>query len=367
MPRTRGVVPRRLRREIGLCGGAAVDRFAELLFRVRHRPEGLLHVDVDATAHCLDAAIAAGARFLQRRQHGDGSWRGFLLYPGASTTWLTAHVAFVLEEMPHLEGLCARAADFLHSVGANDGGWGYNRRVAVDCDSWSQGLMVLLRFALPCEDFLVSNLASAQLSCGAFPTYPPDSDERGTVPNGWQSAHPEVSAMVAEALRRSGGFDDSVERCLCWLRDVSPGGVLRSYWWSDDCYALWVQARTHLLAPAAWGRVSSALQSNAGIPQLAMVLTAAAELGFPDDVFREGVRRILLEQLSDGSWPCAPCLRVTSPTHTGLGPDPPGAVVADRRRVFSTAHAIAALDRVDKRLFPAGATTLRCLTSAYRS
>jgi hypothetical protein len=258
----------------------------------------------------------------------------------------------VLEDVPQLQSVCAQAAAFLQSTGAHDGGWGYNRRVGVDCDSWSQALMVLAKYSLTYEDFLVCNLASAQLTCGGFPTYPSELGRSTAARNGWQSAHPEVTAMVAEALRRNGGFEDRVDRCLRWLRDVSCGGVLRSYWWSDDCYALWVQTRTHLLGQAASESVQIALLGNLGIPQLAMALTAGAELGLADETLADGTRRVLLEQFSDGSWCCAPCLRVTDPTQLWPDAGALGKVVADRRRVFSTAHAVAALARVGRRLFP---------------
>jgi hypothetical protein len=354
VPRTVDVVPARWRRQLRLLGGAVVDRVAELWFLAWHRPGELLHDDTEATHDRLRIAIDRGARFLRQHQRGDGSWCGFLLYPGASTAWLTAHVAFALDDVPQLREDCRRAAAFLQSIGAHDGGWGYNRRVGIDCDSWSQALMVLAKHSLPFEDFLVCNLASAQLNCGGYPTYPSEGRATSAVRSGWQAAHPEVTALVAEALRRRGGFEDRVDRCLRWLRKASTEGVLRSYWWPDECYSLWVQARTHLLGPAAAERVQAVLLRNDGVPQLAMGLTAAVELGFPDESLADGARKVLGEQRADGSWFCAPCLRVTHPTHVSPGPDAPGAVFADRRRVFSTAHAVAALDRVARQLFPHG-------------
>lgn len=343
---------RRLRREVRLRGGAVVDRVAEAVFRIRCRPRGLLHERADVTASRLDAAIARGGRFLLRQQRADGSLRGFLLYPGASTTWLTAHVAFVLADVPELEPLCRRAARFLQCVGPDDGGWGYNRRVAVDCDSSAQALLVLLAFSLPFEPFLIRNLAAAQLPAGGFPTYPIASAAKDVLPSGWQTAHPDVTAVVAEALRRAGGFDACVDRCVRWLEDRLDGGVLPSYWWSGDHYSLWVQARTHLLRPVAEARVRGAVAAHPGIPQLAMGLTAAAELGLPAEILREATRGVLLDQFADGSWPCAPCLRVTAPDQLSPVPDAPGPVVADRRRVFSTAHCVSALAHVRSRLHP---------------
>jgi hypothetical protein len=333
-------------------GGAAADKVAEAVFLIRCRPRGLLHRHVDVTAGRLDDAIACGARYLLRQQGADGSLRGFLLYPGASTSWLTAHVAFVLADVPQVEPLRRRAARFLQSVGPGDGGWGFNRRVAVDTDSTAQAILVLLGCSLPVEPFLLRNLAAAQLPCGGFPTYPVSPGANGVPASGWQCAHPDVSAMVAEALRRAGSFEGCVDLCVRWLTDRLVGGVLPSYWWTGDHYSVWVQARTGLLPAAAGPRVRAAVAAHPGIPQLAMGLTAAVELDLTEEILRDATRRLLLDQLADGSWHCAPCLRVTAPDQCSPAPEAPGPVVADRRRVFSTAHCLAALSRVRGRLFP---------------
>lgn len=323
-----------------------MDCLSELAFRTRQPQRGLLHVDVHLTAGRLEIAIAEATRFLERSQDKQGVLRGFLLFPGAATTWLTAHVAFVLEDVPRAHVLCARAAAHLHSIGATDGGWGFNRRVAPDCDSSAQALMVVARFGLRSEPFLLNNLATAQAECGGFPTYAAVGPATG-----WQSPHPEVSALVAEALRRAGGFDDRVDRCSRWLNDCTSDGVLPSYWWSDHSYALWVQACTRQLGPAASGAVYMALERHGSSPQLAMALNASAQLGIPEGTLIRAAGQLVSQQFSDGSWRCSPCLRVTSPAAFDTGPAAHGPTVADRRRVFSTAHAIAALHRVQRRLF----------------
>ena len=337
---------RQIRRLADLRAGASYDRVSELAFRIRRRPRGVLHSDVTVTKRRIETAIHAGVRFLERRQERSGVLRGFLLFPGASTTWVTAHVAFVLEEVPTARSLCARAAAHLESIGATDGGWGYNRRVAPDCDSSAQALMVAGRFELPCEPFLLRNLAAAQLPCGGFPTYVGDT----TSATGWQSPHPEVSALVAEALRRAGGFDDRVDRCSRWLDRSMTAGVLPSYWWDDAAYSMWVQARTCRLGRDGSAAVRAALDEHRACPQLAMLLTAAAHAPLSDATLTDAASVLLGQQLSDGSWTCSPCLRVTDPASFTAGSGAPGPVVADRRRVFSTAHAVAALWATGRRL-----------------
>lgn len=156
--------------------------------------------------------------------------------------------------------------------------------------------------------------------------------------------------MVAEALYRQGGFEEQVDRCRRWLESGARAGLLTSYWWEDDGYAIWVQSRTHMLPASAARAIQTALDRGAGSPQVAMVLSAAIDSGIAGESVEAAIRRLLYEQLSDGSWPCAPCLRVTNPRHTVSKGRLSGRMAADHRRVFSTAHAIAALERVQARI-----------------
>ena len=77
-----------------------------------------------------------------------------------------------------------------------------------------------------------------------------------------------------------------------------------------------------------------------------MYLTAALADSEGGEAVQTAVTRLLRAQHPDGSWSCEPCLRVTDPTHYRAGPEAPGLVFGDRRRVFSTAHAVAALQAV---------------------
>ncbi|MBK6660961.1 MAG: hypothetical protein IPG43_23770 [Proteobacteria bacterium] len=193
---------RRLRRSLALLAGALGDRVSEAVFVLRHPPRALLHADATPSAARIDEAIAAAVGFLEAQQRRDGSLRGFCLYPGASSDWLTAHVCFVVEAVPALDGFARRAAAYLAAHGADDGGWGYNRRVAVDCDSTAQALMVTQRFDLSLPSFIGESLAAAQSDDGGYPTYVPQGAANPA--HGWQAPHAEVSAMVLVWLLRDG-------------------------------------------------------------------------------------------------------------------------------------------------------------------
>ncbi|MBK8958594.1 MAG: hypothetical protein IPM80_09185 [Proteobacteria bacterium] len=261
---------------------------------LRHPPRALLHADATPSAARIDEAIAAAVGFLEARQRCDGSLRGFCLYPGASSDWLTAHVCFVVEAVPALTGLARRAAAYLAAHGADDGGWGYNRRVAVDCDSTAQALMVTQRFDLSLPSFIGESLAAAQSDDGGYPTYVPQGAANPA--HGWQAPHAEVSAMVLVWLRRGGGHARRATRCEAWLAKQRRAGVLPAYWWNDDAYALWLDARLGDLPAQAAPALAALLGRGLACPQAAMALSAAVALGGFDGACTAAARRLLAMQ-----------------------------------------------------------------------
>jgi hypothetical protein len=126
---------------------------------------------------------------------------------------------------------------------------------------------------------------------------------------------------------------------------MAQGGV-SSYWWEGPAYGLWALTRAGLAPATLSAEAAEALRGSHEPPELAMALAAAFRLGVDRSLIARKTKELLRSQLHDGSWPCAPCLRVTAPTWTGPGEDAPGRRYADRRRIFSTAHAVAALQAV---------------------
>jgi hypothetical protein len=325
--------------------GVALDAAAEALFLLSHRPGQAARPAASLSAEAVSGAIESGALYLGKRQRADGSLRGFLLPPGASVEWITAHVAFVLEGVPALTPFCRRAAKYLWKVGYARGGWGFKRRVGFDSDSAAQALMVIHRFGSPIENRWVDQLVSLQAPCGGYPTFRPA--KAGTQPlDAWQKPHPDVTVIMIEMMQRLGRFRERRERAMSWVQGELDRGVLRGYWWKGDAYGLWAQARVGPLTAAASRLARTRLESAQGVPDLPMYLTAALADGEGGEAVQRAVRRLLRAQHADGSWSCEPCLRVTDPTHSRAGPEAPGPVFGDRRRVFSTTHAVAALQAV---------------------
>jgi hypothetical protein len=324
-----------------LAAGGTADRVDEALFvaKSRARPGGASNWSEDRDVHrALQHAVA----FLTGQQRHDGSLRGFLLLPGASTYWITAHAGFVLEGVPELTNFCHRAATNLAIAVRSGNGCGYNERVGEDLDSTAQALIVMHRFGQAVPEAAMSRLLDAQQRDGGFPTFAPPF--RGARPaNGWQTAHPDVTAIVVELLRRVGGFDETRARALRWLATQQQDGVLPSYWWPGDGYGVWVQGRAGLTTAGSAAKALALLGAGPNPPWTGMALDAAL-YGQLNPALRARTQANLLQtQCVDGSWACEPCLRVTDIRCFGAAAQAPGKVHRDRRRVFSTAHTIGAL------------------------
>ena len=291
----------------------------------------------------LREAIAAGLGFLARTQRGDGLWHGFMLVPGTSTDWITAHVAYVLEELSQARALRERAADALLAHARGRPGWGYNLRVGIDSDSSAQALIVLHGTGRAIAPEWVARLLDAREEDGGFATFLP-SAPGGHAYGWWEMPHADVTLIALDALERLGGHEQVCEGSRAWLESRAVEGVLPAYWWTSPAYSLWAQARAGFDPPAG-ARVARGLLARERRPvYLAMLIAAALHGEGSSQQLDAAVARLLHARHEDGSWPCDPCLRTTDPAHAG-GFDAPGRVYADRFRACSTAHAVAALAR----------------------
>jgi hypothetical protein len=290
------------------------------------------------------------AAFLRAQQRENGQLRGFMLLPGTSTEWLTAHVAFVLEGVRQADDICRRAADYLARVLESRGACGFNARVGRDCDSTAQALLAVHRFGMPLPGAALDYLLWAQTPEGGVPTYASD----GPALNGWQVAHPDVTAIVLLALKRLNAPADRVRKTEAWLDGQAEAGLITAYWWPHPAYALWAQSRAGYEIEAASRAAAPEISSNSQQPFLGMLMAAANHAGRRHH--SKAVATILEGQLGDGSWPCAPCLRVTDPRSDLATAASPGSIHADLRRVFSTAHALAALNQIEQLEPGVGAT-----------
>ena len=198
-----------------LLAGAS-DRVEEGWFRARNRTgERAPQSGVDMRAQAQDA-VQAGLGFLARAQREDGLWRGFMLAPGASTEWITAHVALLLEDIPEARAMRERAARGLFASTRGRPGWGYNHRVGIDSDSTAQAIMVLHGLGHAIEEAWVEQLLATHREEGGFGTYAttrPDGQAR----TWWEMPHADVTLIVVEALARLDRCAEERALASAWL------------------------------------------------------------------------------------------------------------------------------------------------------
>jgi hypothetical protein len=294
----------------------------------------------------INTAIGRGLVFLSKKQARDGSFSDFSTQVGMSNTWITAHIAWVLEDVRGTKEIRRSAARYLMSVRNSDGTWGYNSSVSGDLDSTAQALMVLQRNNLKIEKTTLGWIAKHQLIDGSFPTYPP---VLGMFKNGWAQGHPEVTLNILELFRRMNVYSNRRKRGLKWLREISQKEALNSYWWPRPGYMVWTLKKTnnrHLFEESYWNKLLDKRPIKA--PELPMILNALVAQRFLCS--NRGIRAIAsltaLQRL-DGSWDCAPCLRVTQRSSLS-SLNASGSLHAGKKRLFSTAHAIGALAAIQK-------------------
>jgi hypothetical protein len=323
-----------------LVAGAS-DRLEEGWFRLRHRTGGPAPQHSADTRAQLQESISAGLGFLQRTQRADGLWRGFMLAPGASTEWISAHVALLLEGLPQARAMRERAAQGLIANARRRPGWGYNRRVGIDSDSTAQAIMVVHGLGHEVEPAWIEQLLATHREEGGFATYAstrPDNQAR----TWWEMPHADVTLIVVEALARLGRCEEERSQAGAWLERQLRDGVLPAYWWTSPAYSLWAQARAGFHAAASSGAATELLDGEQRSVYLAMLIAAAVTGDGWSEPVASAVARLVRERREDGSWLCAPCLRNTYASHEG-GFTAPGPIYADRYRTISTAHAVAAL------------------------
>lgn len=300
---------------------------------------------------CEPRPLMRAVRFLVEQQSADGAWRDFLLKPGRSDAWVTAYVGFKLlnvarhESYDGLAPALAAAARFLEGARDGSGGWCYNTRVAPDADSTAWAILFLRGIGAPVTLRDYAALAKFQLSDGAFATY----KNMGPL-HGWGRAHADVTILALAALGGALTPDHIILRkgyasLAAYLRGSNP---FSSYWWPSPFY----MAREMLMLSRAFPGAPICSMPIPMLPASAGCFERA--LALEVDVVRERSRRhiaralseLRLSQLSDGSWPSAPILRVAKPR--SLEPDDAhcrrSPVFADDCRIFTTATVAAAVD-----------------------
>jgi hypothetical protein len=280
-------------------------------------------------------AVHGGLEFLTVAQHEDGGFQAFELPVGVSTSWMTAHVAVLLEHVKEARSLKSAAAAFL-TRHCSDPGWGYNDDVHWDLDSTAQALIVLQAAGSEVPIESVDAMLQAQNDDGGFPTF----GRAGRLRAGWSNSHPDVTLVVVEALRRLGCLEEPRDRALAWLESKWLNGPPEAYWWTGEGYMLWAATFARFRVDESAASAMTLIDQSTAMPDLGFMAAAIAVA--PNHELRtKSVSALLDLQRNDGSWNCEPCLRLTDPM-APVG-RPVGPLFRDATGVFATAHAISAL------------------------
>jgi hypothetical protein len=292
-----------------------------------------------------EEAILAGVGFLRARQSAEGCWTDWDLPPGRSSMWTTAYVGCQLADLAPQ----SRAAAWLAEHELSGGGWGYDESVGCDADSSAHAVILLRRSGVAVHDRSRRRLESFQRSDGGFSTYGRD-DGLGS----WGVSHPDVTPVAGYALVLVyGSAARAVTRAVeSVTRNRNGAGLWDSFWWSTPLYA--TRASLAFLAVAdvpltdlAKTRTSLLRLEAPSAFERALLLDCLRLVGGDtSDNHDELLGALLTEQLSDGSWPSAPSLRI--PDRTCAAPwDEPGTelLYADGNRLFTSATVVGALGR----------------------
>lgn len=350
---------------------------------------GDVHHRLDALSPArIATAVDRAVGFLASNRDHQGLWCDFETFAGCSVDWVSGFIVSSLASVSSSRAVCETASEALLARQRSSGGWGYHERIPEDADSTAWVLRALAHAPFKPPHAVRSAwsfLARHQLPSGAFTTFI-GLDAIGAVIGeydldalvGWGAPHLCVTANVVLALLESGltGTAGLIGPALDYLVDEHDGdGLWRSYWWNGPAYATYhaglalaVGGRrsiggtrsiirgllTARNADGGWGDAPDGPVITSHPFATAHGLLSALLAPCEDDLEEIAATAsawLLNCQNRDGSWPSVPILRIpdahvtNAREPTGRAPRAgTGLVVADQRRVFTTAAVVHALD-----------------------
>lgn len=354
----------------------------------------------------VDEAIERGLEFLGESRGSGPLWSDFMTAVGSSlkdwkpgdqsslgrsVDWTSGFVLYSISGLPEAAAQLTPGREELAKRQRDSGGWGYHGLVPEDCDTTAWALRALTGSYGESRPGAAAKLIEDHrvAASGGFATFTVPAllaigrhmgigDERWF--RGWSSAHTCVTTNAVLALMDQGvpADDTLVAEALDYLEaQRTPSGLWPSYWWQGPYFATpyalqalhragrlpearleqSVAALTSLVKPrGGWGEG----EDGDAQPFATAHALLALMVGPPALVDRElvggGVAWLLDRQRDDGSWPTVPILRIPDPrvVDPDREPEPvpalPGTavVLADDRRVFTTAAVLHTLDRFRK-------------------
>jgi squalene cyclase len=332
----------------------------------------------------VEMAIGRAIDFIMSMQDPDGLWRDFKTLAGSSSDWVSGFVLRALSSTsPDPRDLSARAVSSLISRQRQNGGWSYNRIVPTDCDSTSWVLLAispsLHQGASPIKKGMRYLWKHQDVTSGGFATYCPWDRVHEfigltslDVMSGWFSPHICVTGVAVQSLLEMGvpASDEGIQKAAIYITaGRNARGLWDSYWWKGYAYgtyqALKALSLCKALTPEVAEKAADSLLSDQGDDggwksgsESEVFGTAFAILSLlllQNDralsSVERGVQWLVGQQMSDGSFPTAPMLKIPPPMvkgpaavrrwrRDGMGT---GVMIEDKRKIFTTSAALQAL------------------------
>lgn len=303
----------------------------------------------------LEQAIKAALRFLLARQSEAGYWSDWDLPIGESRIWTTAYVGYRLSTSPQparnpAQHALDSAAAWLARSEFPEGGWGYNEEVGADADSTALAILFLSSQGTRVPLRSYERLRKFQQPDGGFSTYTCEQSF-----GAWTASHSDVTAVAIPALLTQYPLSDQfVANAVGYARaQATSEGLWNSYWWNTPLYATeanlqWMAVANHW--PAAISARNTLLHREANNAfETALLISCLLHTGcmLKNSTVSESIKALLDTQLSDGSWPSEPILRLSSrDCYEPWAALESGSLFADQHRIFTSATATAALSSV---------------------
>jgi hypothetical protein len=325
-------------------------------------------------------AVEKGYNFLYKKQQKDGSWIDMLNDAGASDTWTTA---FVISSLSNLVSdkfnILKKGKDFLKINKYNRGLWGYNKNWIDDADSSSFSILSIFNSNDNRAKESINLWLKYQNEDGGFSTYR-NRDLLFSSLNstnilkvdGWLQSHFCVSAVAYYLLVE---FKQIASKAFKILENYIIHSLkvnsLKSYWWSNDYYALYyiLEASLKIENKNISSKVEDLIEKNIyQLPKLNnfykgfFIKSICISNRLYDKyqiLLNKIMNKMLSDQFDDGSWKEGFSLKIPHPTVINscvstinyIKSDKGTNILAqDFNRIFSTTSVLSALLFYEKRL-----------------
>lgn len=331
-----------------------------------------------------EETIENGIKFIQNSQNKEkGNWIDYFNDSGISDVWTTGFLLSQEQNNVNYKIDTTKAIAFLKQNTAKDNIWGYNSKWVSDADSTTFVLRALLKNNIKISEEQLNKWYSFQNEDGGFSTYnskqevivslnfPADSNVKG-----WLNSHFCVSAaaylFLCEAAIKNNVFFN-LRNYLELI--IQQKETLKSYWWTDDIYALnlllkgafltedtnIIKLVTNSLEEFTKSVSFHKLKEDKNCFYLGLLLESLTINESISNqytkVINEIVEILLKEQLTDGSWLENTAMRIPHPAiidasnstiNWRISDSGTNIIVKDFHRLFTTSACISGLSNYKK-------------------